>query len=348
MSNLENLNITESSALPSPKEIKNELAVNPAEVKFISQSRLTLENILSGKDSRKFFIVGPCSIHSVDEALEYATKLSKLAKTVEDQLFLIMRVYFEKPRTTVGWKGLINDPNLDGSFQIEKGIHLARKFLLKLADMQVPAGTETLDPITPQYLGDLISWTAIGARTCESQTHREMASGLSSPVGFKNGTDGSFDVMINALKSSAYPHHFLGINQQGKVATISTKGNRFGHCILRGGARPNYDSVSLAMLESILEENHLNKNIVIDCSHANSLKKHNLQPLVLKDCLNQISAGNANIVGFMIESNLEEGNQSLSSDPIQLKKGVSITDACVNWKTTEAMIMDAAKQLASH
>lgn len=347
MSDIENVNITGTSVLPAPLDIKTALPVAESSVEFISASRKALENILSRTDPRKFFVVGPCSIHNVDEAKEYASRFKVLAKEVEEQLFLIMRVYFEKPRTTTGWKGLINDPDLDGSFQIEKGIRVARKFLLDLAEMKVPAGTETLDPITPQYLGDLISWTAIGARTSESQTHREMASGLSSPVGFKNGTDGGFDVMINALKSSTHPHHFLGINQEGKVSTIETKGNQFGHCILRGGSRPNYDSVSVAMLEAILEQNKLNKNIVIDCSHANSLKNHTLQALVLKDCLSQIKAGNPSIVGFMIESNLEQGNQAISENIRNLKKGVSITDACVDWNTTQEMIRDAACLLKS-
>ena len=345
MSNIENVNITSTSELPAPLDIKLELPVGKTSVEFISKSRKTLEGILSRSDSRKFIVVGPCSIHNVDEAQEYASKFKVLAKQVEEQLFLIMRVYFEKPRTSIGWKGLINDPDLNGSFQIEKGIRIARKFLLDLADMKVPAGTETLDPITPQYLSDLICWTAIGARTSESQTHREMASGLSSPVGFKNGTEGSFEVMINALKSSAYPHYFLGINQKGKVSTIGTKGNLFGHCILRGGSTPNYDSASIAMLESILEENNLSKNIVVDCSHANSLKDHKLQALVLRDCLSQINAGNSSIVGFMIESNLEQGNQKICEDIRNLKKGVSITDACIDWKTTEALIKETASLL---
>jgi len=342
MNDLENVNVAGATVLPAPSQIKSELNLNSNVANFVTESRTAVENILSGKDSRKIFVVGPCSIHKVDEAKEYAQKFKTLAKEVEDKLFLIMRVYFEKPRTTVGWKGLVNDPDLDGTFQVEKGIRVARKFLMDLAEMGVPAGTEALDPITPQYLGDLISWTAIGARTSESQTHREMASGLSSPVGFKNGTDGGFEIMINALKSCAHPHHFLGINQEGKVSTIRTTGNQFGHCILRGGSRPNYDSVSVAMLEEILNKNKLKPNIVIDCSHANSLKNHKLQPLVLKDCLSQIKAGNQSIVGFMIESNLEEGNQSIGLNGSGLKKGVSVTDACVGWKTTEDMIREAA------
>ncbi len=345
MSRIENVNIDSTAILPAPEDIKTELPVDSKVIDFISNSRLILENILSGKDPRKFFIVGPCSIHNIEEALEYAEKFKALSRQVEQQLFLVMRVYFEKPRTTIGWKGLINDPDLDGSFQIEKGIRVARKFLLDLARLEVPAGTETLDPIIPQYLDDLISWTAIGARTSESQTHREMASGLSSPVGFKNSTDGSFDVMINALKSSAYQHHFLGINQQGKVSTIGTSGNKFGHCILRGGRRPNYDSVSIAMLERALEENGLSKNIVVDCSHSNSMRNYKLQPLVLKDCISQILGGNTSIAGFMIESNLEEGNQTVAGDEGRLKRGVSITDGCVNWSTTEAMILQAAEML---
>ncbi len=345
MSNLENVNVLDTCVLPAPDDIKSNLPVSQDAIEFICESRKTLESILSGTDPRKFIVVGPCSIHNVVEAKEYAVKFKQLAEEVKQQLFLIMRVYFEKPRTTVGWKGLVNDPDLDGSFQIEKGIRVARNFLLELAEMQVPAGTETLDPIIPQYLADLISWTAIGARTSESQTHREMASGLSCPVGFKNGTDGSFGVMINALKSSAYPHHFLGINQQGKVSTIATKGNFFGHCILRGGAKPNYDPVSISSLESILEINNLSQNIVVDCSHANSLKDYRLQPRVLEDCLSQIREGNSSIIGFMIESNLEEGNQAIADNVANLNKGVSVTDACVDWKTTEEMVRHAARML---
>lgn len=338
----ENINVTAQSALPSPVEIKAKVPLKPESLKFILQSRETIENILSGKDERKFMIVGPCSVHKVDEAMEYAKKFKALAEEVSKEIFLVMRVYFEKPRTTVGWKGLINDPDLDGSFNVEKGITVARKFLMDLADMGVASGTEALDPITPQYLGDLISWTAIGARTTESQTHREMASGLSSPVGFKNGTDGGFDIMINALQSCAFPHHFLGISQEGQVSTIATKGNKFGHCILRGGGgRPNYDSVSVATLEQMLNEADLIPHIVVDCSHANSSKNHKLQPLVLKDCLSQIESGNQSLVGFMIESNLQEGNQALGNGK-QLKPGVSVTDACVDWQTTEQMIRNAS------
>lgn len=341
---IENINITDNRPLPSPKEIKQQLPVDKDIFAFIKNSREQLQQILSGKDKRKFMVVGPCSIHKVDEAMDYAKKFKLLAQSVEKEILLIMRVYFEKPRTTVGWKGLINDPELDGSFQVEKGIKVARKFLLDLAAMGVPAATEALDPIMPQYIGDLITWTAIGARTSESQTHREMASGLSSPVGFKNGTDGGFDIMINALQSCAHPHHFLGISQEGQVATISTSGNMFGHCILRGGDRPNYDSVSIASLEGMLQKHGLSKNIVVDCSHGNSLKNHELQPLVLKDCLRQIQGGNTSIVGFMIESNINEGNQSIG-DGKSLKYGVSITDACVNWQATEEMIQHAAKIL---
>jgi 3-deoxy-7-phosphoheptulonate synthase len=267
-----------------------------------------------------------------------------LADEVQDQLFVVMRVYFEKPRTTVGWKGLINDPHMDDSFCIEEGLHIARKLLVDLNDMGLPCGTEALDPITPQYLGDLIAWSAIGARTTESQTHRELASGLSSPVGFKNGTDGSLEVALNAMLSAAQPHAFLGINGDGQVALTQTRGNAFGHLILRGGANPNYDSVAVAQAEAELLAAKLPANIVVDCSHGNSRKNHALQSLVLKDVVGQIVDGGRAIKGVMLESNLFEGNQKLV-DPKDLKYGVSITDACLGWEATASGLRDAAQRL---
>jgi 3-deoxy-7-phosphoheptulonate synthase len=254
-------------------------------------------------------------------------------------------VYFEKPRTTVGWKGLINDPRMDDTFHIDEGLQIARRLLLDLAEMGLPSGTEALDPIIPQYISDLIAWTAIGARTTESQTHREIASGLSMPVGFKNGTNGSLEVAINALQSAARPHSFLGINPQGQSAVIRTLGNRYGHVVLRGGDRPNYDSVSIALCEKALREKKLPVNLVVDCSHANSFKDPAMQPLVMRDCTHQIMEGNRSIVGLMIESNIGWGSQSLPADHSQLQYGVSITDACVDWETTEKMLRETHTKL---
>jgi 3-deoxy-7-phosphoheptulonate synthase len=273
---------------------------------------------------------------------DYAQRLKKLADEVSDTLYLVMRVYFEKPRTSVGWKGFINDPRMDDSFHIEEGLEQARVFLMRVNELGMPAGTEALDPIAPQYLGDLISWTAIGARTSESQTHREMASGLSTPVGFKNGTDGNTEVAINGIKSCARPHSFLGINRQGRTAVVRTRGNPYAHIVLRGGGgRANYDTVCIAMTERALMEARFAPNIVVDCSHANSLKDTNLQPLVLSDCVHQIREGNQSIVGMMIESNIEGGNQPIPSDLSKLKYGCSVTDPCIDWPTTEAMIRKA-------
>jgi 3-deoxy-7-phosphoheptulonate synthase len=301
-----------------------------------------LQDILDGRDPRLFAVVGPCSIHDIDAAREYATRLKQLADEVSDTIVILMRVYFEKPRTTVGWKGLINDPDMDDSFHVEKGIYMARELLLQLTNMGLPTATEALDPIMPQYLGDLITWTAIGARTTESQTHREMASGLSTPVGFKNGTDGSLDVAINALKSSMQSHHFMGINQEGRTAVFQTRGNAYGHTVLRGGGgRPNYDSVSIALCEQALEKAGLEPRVVVDCSHANSNKDHNLQTLVARDCVEQIINGNRSIIGLMLESNLNAGNQKIGDDLSKLEYGVSVTDACINWTSTEDALRQA-------
>ncbi len=278
--------------------------------------------------------------------MDYATRLKNVAEKVKDTMFIVMRVYFEKPRTTVGWKGLINDPHMDDSFDIEAGLKLARKVLIQINELGLPAGTEALDPISPQYLGDLVSWSAIGARTTESQTHREMASALSSPVGFKNGTDGSLAVAINALHSVSKSHSFLGINADGQVAVTQTKGNRYGHIVLRGGDRgPNYDSVSISLVEKELSGAGLPANIIVDCSHANSNKDHNLQPLVFHDCVHQILEGNKSIVGMMIESNIGPGNQKLTSDRSNLAYGVSITDACIDWETTEELLTESNEKL---
>lgn len=341
-----NVNILAESPLPTPREISAELPMSPAVEDTVIRHRRAIQDILDGRDPRLFLVVGPCSIHDVDAALDYATRLRKLAAEVEDTFLIIMRVYFTKPRTSVGWKGLINDPFLDDSFHIEKGLRIARKLLLEISELGLAAGTEALDSTVPQYIGDLITWTAIGARTTESQTHREMASGLSTPVGFKNATDGNIQVAINALRSVSRPHHFLGVNQDGVGAVLETRGNSYGHIVLRGGAQPNYDSVNVAMAEAELQTAGLPVNIMVDCSHGNSLKNHNLQPLVFDNCINQILEGNGSIVGMMVESNIHAGNQPLQGSLKDLKYGVSITDACIDWAATESMIRKGREKIA--
>ncbi|MFZ1326825.1 MAG: 3-deoxy-7-phosphoheptulonate synthase [Candidatus Contendobacter sp.] len=343
---LNNVNVVTMDVLPTPEEIKQTLPVSATAEATVLAARQTVRDILDHRDHRVFVVVGPCSIHDIKAAHEYARRLRTLADEVGDTLYLIMRVYFEKPRTTVGWKGLINDPHLDDSFDIAEGLRIARQLLLDIADLGLPAGTEALDPLCPQYLDDLLAWTAIGARTTESQTHREMASGLSTPVGFKNATNGSLDVAINALQSASRPHSFLGINGNGQSAVVRTSGNRYGHVVLRGGAEgPNYDTVTITLCEQELAKNKLPSTVVVDCSHANARKDPALQPLVLNDCAHQILEGNRSIVGFMIESNLEWGNQVIPADRSQLKYGVSITDACVDWATTEKMLRETRAKL---
>ncbi|MCH1501271.1 MAG: 3-deoxy-7-phosphoheptulonate synthase [Litoricolaceae bacterium] len=346
---LSDLNIDDYQVVVTPTELKKELPLPESVRELVANSRQTVKDILDGKDDRLFAVVGPCSIHDTELALEYGKRLKALADEVSEQIFIIMRVYFEKPRTTVGWKGLINDPHLNGSFEIEDGLRKARKLLINLSEIGLPLATEALDPISPQYLQDTITWTAIGARTTESQTHREMSSGLSSPVGFKNGTDGSLDVAVNAMKSVVSGHAFLGINPQGQVAITKTKGNQYGHVVLRGGGgKPNYDSVSIALCEQALEKAKLPTNIVVDCSHANSNKDHNVQPLVLDDIAHQIKDGNRSICGVMIESNINEGNQSIPDDLSQLKYGVSVTDACISWESTVKSLNKMASTLTGH
>lgn len=331
---LNNTNIAEEHVLTTPDEFKNRYPLSAQGQAFIRNSRQTVENILDRKDHRLLVVSGPCSIHDIEAAKEYALRFKALSEQVKDSLYLVMRIYFEKPRTTVGWKGLINDPDMDDSFNIEKGLGLARELLLWLAEQGIPAATEALDPISPQYMSDLFVWSAIGARTTESQTHREMASGLSMPVGFKNGTDGNLDVATNAMLSVSHPHSFLGINQMGQVTVIKTRGNRYGHIILRGGKRPNYDSVNIALCEEALAKAKLPQNIVVDCSHGNSSKQHALQALVAENVASQILEGNRSIMGIMLESNLFPGNQPIPADLSQLKYGVSVTDACIDWDTT--------------
>jgi 3-deoxy-7-phosphoheptulonate synthase len=341
---LENLNIVSQATLPPPAQLHDDIAPSVQGMQTVSLARRALGQILSGQDRRLFVVVGPCSIHDPVAAMDYAHKLKALADELAPQLLIVMRVYFEKPRTTVGWKGLVNDPRMDDSFHIEDGLRLARRLLVDINELGLPCGTEALDPISPQYLGDLIAWSAIGARTTESQTHRELASGLSSPVGFKNGTDGDLEVALNAMLSASQPHAFLGINGAGQVAITQTRGNPFGHLILRGGAVPNYDSVAISEAVGALEKAKLPVNMVVDCSHGNSRKNHALQALVLRDVVHQVADGNRAIKGVMLESNLFEGNQKLG-DPKDLRYGVSITDACMGWDTTEACLREAAAHL---
>lgn len=342
-----NVNIAGYERLVSPKELKEAVPVTEKALHNVLSNRLALQNILDGRDERLFIVVGPCSIHDTRAALEYAGRLKELAGRVADRFLMIMRVYFEKPRTTVGWKGLINDPRLDDSFHIEEGLKVARTLLIQINEMGLAAGTEALDPITPQYLSELITWSAIGARTTESQTHRELASGLSMPVGFKNATNGSIQVAINALKASEKPHHFLGIDENGRVCKFSTRGNRYGHVILRGGGgKPNYDAESVAACVRELAAARLRPRIVIDCSHANSGKDPARQPVVLADGIRQVITGSQSIVGFMMESHLFGGNQEIPEDLSRLKYGVSVTDKCLGWGETERAILEAYERLS--
>jgi 3-deoxy-7-phosphoheptulonate synthase len=343
---LVNVNVAGSSPVPTPAEIQALLPASEESLKTVLAGREAIRNILDDKDRRLFVVVGPCSIHDPRAAMEYAERLKGLADKVKETLFLVMRVYFEKPRTTVGWKGLINDPRMNDSFQIEEGLKLARKVLLDITAMGLPTATEALDPITPQYLSELIAWSAIGARTTESQTHREMASGLSTPVGFKNGTDGNIQVAINAMQSALKPHHFLGIDANGKIAVFRTRGNAYSHVVLRGAdSGPNYDPESIARCEAALEKHGLRKKIMVDCSHGNSNKDHKNQPAVFDHCVDQVLAGNRSICGMMVESNLHEGNQKIPADLSQLQYGVSVTDQCIDWETTEALILKVHERL---
>ncbi|AIK18218.1 3-deoxy-7-phosphoheptulonate synthase [Glaesserella parasuis] len=342
---LHNVNICNEKVLLTPKGLKQEFPLPEHLRKQIEESRKVISDIIHKRDKRQLIVIGPCSIHDPVSALEYAKKLKVLADKVSDKLYIVMRVYFEKPRTTVGWKGLINDPHLNGTFDVEKGLRIARKLLLDLAELGLPLATEALDPISPQYLADLFSWSAIGARTTESQTHREMASGLSMAVGFKNGTDGNLGVAINAMQASAMGHSFIGINQQGQVTVLQTKGNPDGHVILRGGKSPNFEAQYVQECEQALRKAGLPEAIMIDCSHGNSNKDYRRQPLVAENVLQQIVAGNQSIIGLMIESHLFAGNQSSEQPFEQMKYGVSITDACIDWQTTETLLTDFAETL---
>jgi 3-deoxy-7-phosphoheptulonate synthase len=343
---IEDINISNVKRLITPDELKRRLPTTAAVVDSVIRNRAIVRDILDRKDPRLLIVVGPCSIHDPMAALDYGRRLRKLAGRVSDRLFLVMRVYFEKPRSTIGWKGLINDPRMNGSFEIEEGLQIARRLLLELAELGLPLATEALDPISPQYIQDLISWSAIGARTTESQTHRVMSSGLSCAVGFKNGTDGGFAVAINALKAMSHPHIFLGIDHAGHVATVETTGNRYGHIVLRGGnGQPNYDTASIARCEQALAEAGVSRYIMVDTSHDNSCKNPELQPGVAEEVTRQIVAGNRSIIGLMMESNIHAGNQPIPEDHARLKYGVSVTDGCIDWETTERTLLEMHARL---
>ncbi|MEM6551306.1 MAG: 3-deoxy-7-phosphoheptulonate synthase [Planctomycetota bacterium] len=349
----QNLNVVGLTPLRSPSELEAELPASASALEAVAGARQAIQDILMGKDGRLLVVVGPCSIHDTGAALEYAGRLRGLAERVSDRMLVVMRAYFEKPRTTMGWKGLINDPHLDGTFDMQTGLRRARKLLIDIAELGLPTGTELLEPITPQFLDDLLAWAAVGARTTESQTHRQMASGLSMPVGFKNATNGNLQVALDAMQAARNPHHFLGINEEGRTCVVATRGNAFGHVILRGGAgRPNYDPGNVADAAAGLEAAGLNPLLMVDCSHANSGKQHARQSVVWESIIEQRRAaavggaggGVCPIIGAMIESFLEEGNQKLT-DPTDLLYGVSVTDACVGWDATERMLIEGYERL---
>jgi len=344
---LRNTNIEYFEQLCKPNDLINYLPSGNKSDKTVFDTRKIAESIINGEDDRMIFIVGPCSIHNTVEALEYGHKLYKLANLVKDKILIIMRVYFEKPRTTIGWKGLINDPNLDNSFDVNKGLHSARQLLVNLNSLGLPCAYEILDTITPQYISDLISWGAIGARTTESQVHRQLVSGLSMPVGFKNGTDGNIKIASDAILSAKFPHCFMGITDQGVPAICKTKGNKNCHVVLRGGSDgPNYFKPKVDNIISELIKRSINPRILIDCSHGNSKKDFRNQPGVLRSVIEQRVNGNKNIIGVMIESNINEGKQILDMNcKRKLRKGVSITDSCISFETTERIIMEAYKNL---
>jgi 3-deoxy-7-phosphoheptulonate synthase len=341
------LNVVETRALPSPAALIAELPRTEAQSDFIARAREEIHRLIFTDDRRLLLIVGPCSIHDPEAGREYARKLATLSKEVADRVMIVMRVYFEKPRTTVGWKGLIMDPHLDGSHDIAAGLRLARTFLRDVLDLGLPTATELLDPITPQYIADLVCWSAIGARTAESQTHRQMASGLSMPLGFKNGTDGSITTGINAIKAASQPQTFLGINLDGRASAIVTTGNPNCHIVLRGGTSgPNFSPEHIAQTEQLLAKAGLPKAVLVDCSHDNSGKKPERQPEVMRALLTQITGGSNAIMGAMIESNLIAGSQPFPQPLNQLRRGVSITDGCIGWEETEALIREVHSALA--
>ncbi len=348
MTTTSDLHVVETRPLVPPALLHSDLPIDAKSAQTVAVTRKNIQSILRGQDSRLLVIVGPCSVHDINAAKEYASKLKPLRKRYASELEVVMRVYFEKPRTTVGWKGLINDPHLDGSYDINTGLRLARSLLLDLAREGMPAATELLDPVVPQYIADLISWTAIGARTTESQTHREMASGLSMPIGYKNGTDGTATIAINAMEAASRPHHFLGINSNGNASIVSTTGNPDGHLVLRGGKRgSNYHVEAIDQVAEELTQAGLSARLMVDCSHGNSNKDFRRQAHVLHEITTQIHQGSKNLMGVMLESHLVEGNQKLSSDPSDLVYGQSITDACIDMLTTEKLLEQLAKVVAS-
>ena len=343
MASTSDLHVVETRPLVAPALLHRELPIDAASTETVASARRRIQAILRGEDLRLLVVVGPCSVHDVTAARDYAKRLAPIRDRLKDQLEVVMRVYFEKPRTTVGWKGMINDPHLDGSYDINTGLRRARGLLLDLAREGMPTATELLDPVVPQYIADLISWTAIGARTTESQTHREMASGLSMPVGYKNGTDGSASIAINAMQASARPHHFLGINGEGHASIVSTTGNPHGHLVLRGGnGGSNYHLEAVQAAASELSKAGLKEGLMVDCSHANSNKDYRRQSDVLSSVADQLRAGSQHVMGVMIESHLVEGNQKLTADLSQLTYGQSITDACISLETTEQLLLDLA------
>ena len=335
---LENINIESVVLLSTPRQMRAAVPLTPSAAKTVLNGRDAIERILDGETRRLLVVVGPCSIHNIGGALEYAKRLKRLADETADALCIVMRVYFEKPRSALGWKGFINDPLMNDTFQIEEGIRQARQFLVEVAQLGLPAATEVLDPLMPQYIGDLIAWSVIGARTAEAQTHREIASGLSTPVGFKNATDGSLAAAVNGMRAARGPHHFLGVTENGLPAIFSTTGNAYPHIVLRGGKGPNYDATNIAACEAALREAHLPQRIVVDCSHGNSGKKAERQGYVLNDLLGQIEQGNRSICGFMLESHLEAGVQAITANPQELRPGRSVTDECIGWETTETLL----------
>ncbi len=340
---IDNKHVIEIKALPSPRAIKTKLPITDHAAALVVETREAIRRILHGQDrDRLLVIVGPCSIHDPDAAYEYAAKLKPVADALRDRFLIVMRTYFEKPRTTVGWKGLINDPHLDGTCDIAMGMELARTILLKINQLGLPCGTELLDPISPQYTADLISWTAIGARTTESQIHREIASGVSMPVGFKNGTEGSLQVAVNAMISARAPHHFVGINADGQTAIIKTMGNPDRHIVLRGGGgKTNYEAEHVAKAEAAVVSEDIARPIMIDCSHDNSYKDHTRQGVVAREVLRQFKEGRDSIMGLMLESNLNPGKQAWK-EGVALQHGVSITDACLGWNETEHLLNELA------
>ncbi len=341
------LNVRSTVALIAPRALRQETEMSLAANRTVVESRETIKRILKGDDPRMFVVVGPCSIHDHHSAVEYGRRLKRLAEQVDDRIVPVMRVYFEKPRTTLGWKGLINDPHLNDTFDIGTGLRLARTILLEIADLGVPAATEMLEPITPQYIADLITLASIGARTTESPTHRQMSSGLSMPVGYKNGTDGNLQVAIDALIAGRGCHSFLGIDADGNTCIINTTGNPWGHLILRGGrSGPNYSAEHLKAAAVRLKEAGASPNLVVDCSHANSDKDYRRQHVAWNDVIDQRAAGNRTIVGLMLESNLNPGSQKLTGNRADLKEGVSITDGCIGWEETESLILSAHRRLA--